>query len=426
MPRLKRVHLKNVLSYVTACGDEERPLFEDADDYCAYLRLVHQYREQYGMKLYAYCLLPDQVHMCVEPMTEEGTLSSFMHDVSSRYTKYYNKRYNKTGHLFQARFKSTIIEQEQYLLPLTVYVHRLPLVAGLVDDDPAEYAFSSLSDYVGITQTSIVDLSAEIRELNSWVLKESSTKSYIEYFKRIPVQAMDDFVKELRHRVIGTESFVTDIKRRLDAPQPKRPQQKRKTTANLSFWQMPTVRFALGASFSAILMVTGGLLATQRTQASMQQVPVTSPVLADGVDMDSLMLQFKTALQEYEKTQPQQVAALRKHPEQLAGSEWVIEIIASEGGADESLRDYLVFENNEVVSLRFNAKGFPNARYTLRGQNGGTRIWKAMQTGPNGEVITWRGEISPQGMKGVLTKQVSGQAAENYSFEGKTRKRTEI
>lgn len=414
MPRLKRVHLPNVLNYVTSRGDEERPLFEDAEDYCAYLRLVKHYKEQYGMKVYAYCLLPDSVHLCLEPTTEEGTISAFMHDVTSRYTKHYNKRYDRTGHLFLSRFKSIILENEAYLLPLTLYVHQLPLETGSIQN-AAEYAFSSLASYCGAAENGLVSIKEEIAEVSARVSEESSAKSYAQYFESVPGIALESFRKELRHRIIGSDAFVHSIKQRLHSPQPKRPQRK---INRVPFWQQPVARFALGAVSAAVLMVAGGLLATQRTQASSPPVPVMSTAAVQGVDMNRLMEQFRVALAEREAQTAQLNAG---QPSQLGGTEWVIEIRPVGDVTAKSQRDYLIFENSEVVSLRFNAKGFPNARYTLKGQSGGVRVWKAMQTGSGGEVVTWRGEVTADGMTGIMVRKNSDGETRSYAFEGQNR-----
>lgn len=114
MAKIPRVHIPGALFYVTSRGDNNADIFKDSDDYKAYLELLRKYKAQYGFKLFAYLLAPNYLHLLIE-LKEGLTLSDIMHDLSSNYTKYFNGRYQRKGHLFQERYKAAILEKEEYM-----------------------------------------------------------------------------------------------------------------------------------------------------------------------------------------------------------------------------------------------------------------------------------------------------------------------
>ena len=141
MPRPHRIHLEGALNYVTSRALEGFTLFKDDRDYQTYLELVTEYRQRFGFKLFAYVLLPDHLHLCVEA-TNGTTISAIMHALNSRYTKYYNKRYGHAGHVFEGRFRLTLIEKASSLLQVTGYLHTHPRRSGL-GMDVSGYRWSS-------------------------------------------------------------------------------------------------------------------------------------------------------------------------------------------------------------------------------------------------------------------------------------------
>lgn len=129
MPREPRIYIENVLYFVTAKGDEDRHLFNDHQDFAEYLRSLSKYKKEYGFKLFAYTLLPKSLYLLIE-LKNNVKISQIMHDLNSRYTKAYNNHYGKKGHLFQSRFKSVLIEKEDYLMRISRYIHLLPKESG--------------------------------------------------------------------------------------------------------------------------------------------------------------------------------------------------------------------------------------------------------------------------------------------------------
>ena len=108
MPRLPRIYIKGVLYYITCNGLHHQSIFKDQEDYGMFLELLKKYQDQYGIKLFSYVLLPGHLHLLVEMIGQDDDISGFMHDLNNSYTKYFNSRHNRKGHLFRSRFKAAV------------------------------------------------------------------------------------------------------------------------------------------------------------------------------------------------------------------------------------------------------------------------------------------------------------------------------
>ncbi|MDD5282339.1 MAG: transposase, partial [Candidatus Omnitrophica bacterium] len=126
MPRLPRINLEGALYYITTKADYKLNLFRDDSDKSRYLFFIFEYKGLYNFKLYSFALTSNESHLLIEP-SQQFTVSQIMHDVNANYTKYYNKKYEKKGHLFEERFKAVLIEKQGYLLEMTRFVHRIVL-----------------------------------------------------------------------------------------------------------------------------------------------------------------------------------------------------------------------------------------------------------------------------------------------------------
>jgi REP element-mobilizing transposase RayT len=115
---------------VIARGNERKAVFRDDRDREEYLDRLDRYRQRFGFSLYAYCLMTNHVHLALEE--GEGRLSRIMHALQSSYTLWFNRRWRRVGHLFQGRFKSFLVDRDEYLVALLRYIHDNPVRAGMV------------------------------------------------------------------------------------------------------------------------------------------------------------------------------------------------------------------------------------------------------------------------------------------------------
>jgi putative transposase len=140
MARPPRLQAPGTLHHVIARGNERREVFRDDADREDYLERIARYRERFGFRLYAYCLMPNHIHLAVEQ--GPTSLSAFMHALQSSYTQYFNRRHGRVGHLFQGRYKSFLVDCDRYFLALVRYIHENPVKAGIVPEARA-YPWSS-------------------------------------------------------------------------------------------------------------------------------------------------------------------------------------------------------------------------------------------------------------------------------------------
>lgn len=127
-------------------GDDRKKIYTRAGDYGKFMDYVVKAKERYQFHLYAYCLMVNHFHLLLETM--RPNISKVMHYVKGSYTTYYNLRHRRSGHLFQGRFKSLVVDKDSYFLELSRYIHLNPVHAGIVQN-PLEYVWSSYRGYMG-------------------------------------------------------------------------------------------------------------------------------------------------------------------------------------------------------------------------------------------------------------------------------------
>ena len=125
-------------------GINKQKIFEHQEDYQKYLQFLSDCKEQVHFDLYAYCLMPNHVHLLLR--TEFSDLERIMKCIGSRYASWYNWKYERVGHLFQDRYLSETVEDERYFLTAIRYIHRNPVKAMMVRK-PEEYPYSSYPGY---------------------------------------------------------------------------------------------------------------------------------------------------------------------------------------------------------------------------------------------------------------------------------------
>ena len=144
MPRGSRKRSNSGVYHIMLRGINRQQIFEDDEDYRRFLKTLEKYRDEYGYRLYRYCLMPNHVHLVLHE--GEEPLDTIMRRIGASFVYWYNAKYERTGHLFQDRFKSEPVEDDTYLLTVIHYVHWNPVKAGLCST-PEEYPYSSYSRY---------------------------------------------------------------------------------------------------------------------------------------------------------------------------------------------------------------------------------------------------------------------------------------
>ncbi|NWF56386.1 MAG: transposase [Syntrophaceae bacterium] len=141
--RKKLIHA-GLISHVTQRAAGKDLLFVDKHDYLAMLGFMKELSADYETSIYAFCLMPNHIHILLRPGQEN--LHLFFRDLFGRHSRRFNRRYERKGHLFGGPFRQSVILDEGYLLAASLYIHLNPVRAGLVSD-PCEYRFSSCRLY---------------------------------------------------------------------------------------------------------------------------------------------------------------------------------------------------------------------------------------------------------------------------------------
>jgi REP element-mobilizing transposase RayT len=146
----KTPHIQSIGEYfhIYNRGVNRSTLFFDDDNYLFFLNRLSAYHTNSEIDIVAFCLMPNHIHLLLR-QNEPGAISQYMGRVCKSYAQAINKRMSRSGHLFEGKYKSKLIDDISYLNHLSRYIHRNPVRAKLVME-PSEWKYSSY--YVYLTQ----------------------------------------------------------------------------------------------------------------------------------------------------------------------------------------------------------------------------------------------------------------------------------
>ena len=371
MPRLPRIYIKDAINYITCRAELNENIFKDEGDYKMFLSLLKKYKEQYTIKIYAYALLPNHLHLLVESQQ----ISDFMHSLNNSYTKYFNSRYERKGHVLRERFKAALIERNSHLLKMTAYIHLNPQRVNLTVN-AKDYAYSSYQAYLSPDKK---NGSSAINEEISEVLQMLGNNDYAGFVSGM-TQEEGELLHKKIHRggIIGSEEFKNIVKSQIQAHQTQ---------------EEPSNRVEADTRGYKVLVVTGGFII----------------LLIMGIS--GAAFYFINKNQAGFPKKPTVTYRMQK-PQDLSGTEWQVRL-TSTGGAKE-LTDNLIFKNGKFISARLYSLGYPDSNYSSE-IDGGRLSWETMQSIP-GASVSWRGEISEDKMTGIMSLREEGKPAQDFSF----------
>ena len=155
MPRIARGLVDGFIYHVINRGNGQQVVFRKNEDYKAFLRVMKKAKQRYAVKVYSYCLMPDHFHMVLSPVKAQE-LSRWMQWVMTSHVRRYHHYYGTSGHVWQGRFKSFIVEQDDHLVTLMRYVEGNPVRAGLVGS-ATDWAWSSHRETLGQKSRKLID-----------------------------------------------------------------------------------------------------------------------------------------------------------------------------------------------------------------------------------------------------------------------------
>lgn len=209
MGRPLRIEYAGALYHITSRGNERKKIFLNDADRKKILGILEDYHDRYGILIHSYVLMDNHYHLILE--TPKGNLLKVMHGLNGGYTGYFNRKYGRTGHLFQGRYKGIIIDKDSYLIPLSRYIHLNPVRARIAER-PEQYRWSSYPGYIGKgKQHEWVEYSWILSQFGSGRLR--ARRRYREYTEEALKKKVENPLKSLHGQVIlGGEEFVKRIK----------------------------------------------------------------------------------------------------------------------------------------------------------------------------------------------------------------------
>lgn len=172
-----------------------------------FLEILKKAREKDGFDLIAWCLMPNHVHLLIQENAVK--LETIFRRIGSTYVYWYNGKYERTGHLFQDRFKSEPVEDDTYFLTVIRYIHQKPVKAGLCEK-PEDYAYSSLKNYFekdGLHDSQMVLEMMDAEEFKAWNA-QAVDESCMDMSDRPRKQLTDKRAWELIRRSSGCKSMA--------------------------------------------------------------------------------------------------------------------------------------------------------------------------------------------------------------------------
>jgi len=209
MPRLPRLKLPNTPLHIIQRGNNRSVCFGSDEDYRFYLDHLAEISVKVGVAVHAYVLMTNHVHLLVTPQDADGA-SQLMKRLGQRYVQYFNRAYRRTGTLWEGRFRSCVVGEEDYFLGCHRYIEMNPVRAGMVMH-PGEYRWSSYgANAQGENGTLIRPHS---NYLGLGLNDEERQEAYRELFRYELDPGLVDEIRRITHGglVLGSERFAKEV-----------------------------------------------------------------------------------------------------------------------------------------------------------------------------------------------------------------------
>lgn len=207
MPRTPRIYLDEGVFHILARGNNKQRIFQDDEDFLIYKRLLKKVKEDHPHKLYHHCLMNNHIHLIIET-NQKTDLSKMMKRLNLFYYNHYKKKYGYAGHFWQDRFKSLIIQADEYLLTCGLYIESNPVRAKIVKL-AQDYPHSSYKYYAYGIEDGLTD-----RDIFYDELGQSDKNRQEEYRKLILDEQKQISSSIFKQLFLGDKEFIKKMERR--------------------------------------------------------------------------------------------------------------------------------------------------------------------------------------------------------------------
>jgi len=201
MPRKARQISSSNIYHVMVRGVNRQQIFLGSQDYEKFLYILKDYQKECNFTVFAYCLMGNHFHLLLR--FEGEPIGQVMRKINTKYASWFNAKYGRVGHLFQGRYKSEPVEDEQYFLNCVRYIHQNPAKANIADID--QYAYSSYSAYLSWNKSDFVDTSLLYSSMNR--------KQFLKFHEEIEDEVVMDIenIERIRLTEEQARKIVYDV-----------------------------------------------------------------------------------------------------------------------------------------------------------------------------------------------------------------------
>ena len=223
MARPLRIEYPGAYYHVMSRGNSKQDIFITDGNRTTFLRALEDSCQIYDIRILCYVLMSNHFHLIVQ--TNQANLSQFMKHFLVTYTVRFNKRQDRTGHLFQGRYKSLLVEQDEYLLPLSRYIHLNPVRAKVSQDEDNKGLRRFLQDYRWSSFPGYCSARKRLKWIDyGWLLKAyfggDNTRGRARYrsfvYSGIKGKIENPFDKVVHQSILGGDEFVEWVKGNID------------------------------------------------------------------------------------------------------------------------------------------------------------------------------------------------------------------
>ena len=207
MPRIARAVATGLPHHVIQRGNNKEKVFFDKEDREQYLSLLKKYADKWDSAILAYCLMSNHVHLLTKPKEDES-LYKMMQGITLCYTQYINRKYKRTGRLWESRYYSCIVDKEKYLWAVARYIEQNPTRAKIVKKEE-DFLYSSARAHINSVRDDV---------LGKDLFEGGHRKEYREFLRAsIPEEEKNKIRYSTRTgRPFGSETFLMSMEKKLD------------------------------------------------------------------------------------------------------------------------------------------------------------------------------------------------------------------
>ena len=213
MPRKPRFYLPHVPVHLVQRGHCRAPIFFDLQDYVTYLHWVKASSEKYDVAIHAFVLMTNHVHILATPK-EGPEVSLFMQFIGRHYVPYINRKYDRSGTLWEGRYKASLVQEEGYFLNVMKYIELNPVRANMVDV-PSHYRWSSYCHNTGVKKIKFIKFHQTYLALGP--TKGLRSKAYINLFMQDLTSAEMKHMRDAWQTgtPLGSDRFIEKVEQQL-------------------------------------------------------------------------------------------------------------------------------------------------------------------------------------------------------------------